>query len=65
MLAARAADALAHLAEELTTLGAEVVTVMADVGNIDDVARIREAPSRVSAVSSAANTRRRRCARIH
>jgi short-subunit dehydrogenase len=43
VLAARADDALAHLAEELTTIGAEVVTVTADVGNIDDVARIGDA----------------------
>jgi len=43
VLAARADDALAHLAEELGTLGAEVVTVTADVGNADDVARIGDA----------------------
>ena len=43
VLAARADDALAHLAEELKAGGAEVVTVTADVGNIDDVARIGDA----------------------
>jgi len=40
VLAARADDALDELAHELKARGAEVVTVTADVGKIDDVERI-------------------------
>ena len=43
VLAARADDALADLSDELQARGAQVVTVTADVGNIDDVARIGDA----------------------
>ena len=47
VLAARSANALTTLVEEITTRGGQAISVVADVGNQDDVKRIaREAIER-------------------
>lgn len=43
VLAARSADALNQLVEEIVTAGGEAISVVADVGNPEDVARISSA----------------------